>query len=49
MKPTSTLLVRHLPPDLTSDEKEELLKHFGAVQVKILSSKIKKSNILFAR
>lgn len=49
MAPTRTLLLRHLPPDLSSYEKEELLKHFGAVHVKSLSSKIKKSNIVFAR
>lgn len=49
MGPTRTLLLRHLPPDFSSTEKEELMKHFGAVHVKILSSKIKKSNIVFAR
>lgn len=32
-----TLLVRHLPAELTAAEKEDLLKHFGAVSVRVLS------------
>jgi hypothetical protein len=46
---STTLLIRHLPSYFSSDEKEELLKYFGAVQIKDLSSKIKKSSIVFAR
>jgi len=49
MGSTRTLLIRHLPPDFSSDEKGDLLRHFGAVHVKNLSSKIKKSNAVFAR
>nr|CAD7434435.1 unnamed protein product [Timema monikensis] len=44
-----TLLIRHLPPDLSLEEKEDLLKHFGATHVKCISSKVKKNNITFAR
>lgn len=32
-----TLLVRHLPAELTAAEKEDLLQHFGAVAVRVLS------------
>ncbi|KYO23550.1 RNA-binding region-containing protein 3 [Alligator mississippiensis] len=32
-----TLLVRHLPAELTAVEKEELLRHFGAVSARVLS------------
>lgn len=49
MGSTRILLIRHLPPYFSIDEKEDLLKHFGAVHVKNLSSKIKKSNTVFAR
>ncbi|XP_046993294.1 RNA-binding region-containing protein 3-like [Schistocerca americana] len=49
MIPSSTLVVRHLPSDFTDEEKEDFLKHFGAIQVKCISSKIKKSNLTFAR
>uniref|UniRef100_A0A8D0GWI4 RNA-binding region-containing protein 3 n=1 Tax=Sphenodon punctatus TaxID=8508 RepID=A0A8D0GWI4_SPHPU len=32
-----TLLVRHLPAELSAPDKEGLLKHFGAVSVRVLS------------
>lgn len=32
-----TLLVRHLPAELTAAEKEELLRHFGAAAVRVLA------------
>lgn len=35
----NTLLIRHLPSSLTSDDKEELFKHFGAVRVKVMGAK----------
>lgn len=34
-----TLLVRHLPAELTAEEKEDLLKYFGAQSVRVLSDK----------
>ncbi|KAL1006675.1 hypothetical protein UPYG_G00075260, partial [Umbra pygmaea] len=34
-----TLLIRHLPADLSLDEKEDLLKYFGAAAVRVLSDK----------
>ncbi|XP_015271587.1 PREDICTED: RNA-binding protein 40 [Gekko japonicus] len=36
-KNSRTLLVRHLPSALSSSEKEELLRHFGASSVRVLS------------
>lgn len=36
-KSNRILLVRHLPAVLTASEKEELLRHFGASSVRILS------------
>ncbi|XP_067002848.2 RNA-binding region-containing protein 3 [Anabrus simplex] len=45
---SKTLRIRHLSPDLTDEEKEELLVHFGAVRVKVLSSKIRKNSVVFA-
>ncbi|XP_054289007.1 RNA-binding region-containing protein 3-like isoform X2 [Macrosteles quadrilineatus] len=44
-----TLLIRHLPSALSHQEKSELLKHFGAVDVKIVGPETKKSNLVFAR
>lgn len=35
----STLLVRHLPSTLSKDEKEDLLKHFGACRVRVMGNK----------
>lgn len=32
---TKTLLIRHLPAELSQDEKEDLLKYFGAKSVKV--------------
>uniref|UniRef100_A0A6Q2Z4S3 RNA-binding region-containing protein 3 n=1 Tax=Esox lucius TaxID=8010 RepID=A0A6Q2Z4S3_ESOLU len=34
-----TLIIRHLPADLSRDEKEDLLKYFGAVAVRVFSDK----------
>lgn len=34
-----TLIIRHLPGDLTREEKEDLLKYFGAVSVRVFSDK----------
>ncbi|XP_054837478.1 RNA-binding region-containing protein 3 [Eublepharis macularius] len=36
-KNSRTLLVRHLPSALSASEKEELLRHFGASSVRVLS------------
>lgn len=38
-KKSRTLIVRHLPRELNRDEKEDLLKYFGASSVKVLSEK----------
>ncbi|CAI9726866.1 RNA-binding region-containing protein 3 [Octopus vulgaris] len=37
----STLLVRHLPSQLTNEDKENLLFHFGAIRVKVLDNSMK--------
>lgn len=34
-----TLLIRHLPGELSPDEKEDLLKYFGAESVRIFSNR----------
>ncbi|KAL0271308.1 UNVERIFIED_CONTAM: hypothetical protein PYX00_008441 [Menopon gallinae] len=44
-----TLVIKHLPPDLSDSDKEELLKHYGAKAVKCISSETKKYNVIFAR
>ncbi|KAG7269674.1 hypothetical protein CRUP_029792 [Coryphaenoides rupestris] len=36
---SKTLLVRHLPSELSREEKEDLLKYFGAYSVRVLSTK----------
>ncbi|XP_072535245.1 RNA-binding region-containing protein 3 [Salminus brasiliensis] len=38
-KRSKTLIVRHLPADLSREEKEDLLKYFGACFVRVLSVK----------
>uniref|UniRef100_A0A8C8R8X2 RNA-binding region-containing protein 3 n=1 Tax=Pelusios castaneus TaxID=367368 RepID=A0A8C8R8X2_9SAUR len=43
-----TLLVRHLPADLTAAEKEDLLRHFGAVSVRVLSDQGRLKHTAFA-
>lgn len=44
-----TLRVKNLPKELSDTEKEEFLRHFGAVKVKIISSKAKQKSIAFAK
>lgn len=36
---SKTLIVRHLPAELSREEKEELLAYFGASSVRVLSDK----------
>ncbi|XP_041924320.1 RNA-binding region-containing protein 3 isoform X1 [Alosa alosa] len=38
-KQSRTVIVRHLPADLTREEKEDLLKYFGAGAVRVLSER----------
>lgn len=38
-KKSKTLMIRHLPKELSRDEKEDLLKYFGASSVRVLSEK----------
>lgn len=44
-----TLLIRHLPPELTNEEKTSFLSHFGAVNVKILGPETNGKNLVYAR
>ncbi|XP_035511568.1 RNA-binding region-containing protein 3 isoform X1 [Morone saxatilis] len=43
-----TLLVRHLPAELSKDEKEDLLKYFGAESVRVFSSTGRLKHAAFA-
>ncbi|XP_035393340.1 RNA-binding region-containing protein 3 [Cygnus atratus] len=43
-----TLLVRHLPAELTAAEKEELLRHFGAASVRVLADHGRLKHTAFA-
>ncbi|KAG2461339.1 RBM40 protein, partial [Polypterus senegalus] len=36
---SKTLIIRHLPSELTRNEKEDLLKYFGALSVRVFSDK----------
>ncbi|KAJ8376087.1 hypothetical protein SKAU_G00066670 [Synaphobranchus kaupii] len=38
-KRSKTLIIRHLPAELTRDEKEDLLKYFGAASARVFSDK----------
>lgn len=38
-KRNRTVIVRHLPADLAREEKEDLLKYFGAVAVRVMSDR----------
>lgn len=43
-----TLLVRHLPAELSAEEKEDLLRYFGAQSVRVLSEKGRLKHMAFA-
>ncbi|XP_006007971.1 RNA-binding region-containing protein 3 isoform X2 [Latimeria chalumnae] len=45
---SKTLIVRHLPSELSCGEKERLLKYFGAVSVKVSSDKGRLKHTAFA-
>ncbi|XP_029955212.1 RNA-binding region-containing protein 3 isoform X2 [Salarias fasciatus] len=45
---SKTLLVRHLPAELSVDEKEDLLKYFGAESVRVLSTRGRLKHAAFA-
>ncbi|XP_078075164.1 RNA-binding region-containing protein 3 isoform X2 [Mustelus asterias] len=47
-KSSKTILVRHLPSELTRNEKVELLKYFGAQSVRVLSDKGRLKHTAFA-
>ncbi|XP_041824586.1 RNA-binding region-containing protein 3 [Melanotaenia boesemani] len=45
---SKTLLVRHLPAELSQDEKEDLLKYFGAESVRVFSNRGRLKHAAFA-
>ncbi|KAM9331745.1 RNA-binding region-containing protein 3 isoform 1-T2 [Pholidichthys leucotaenia] len=45
---SKTLVVRHLPAELSRDEKEDLLKYFGAESVRVFSDKGRMKHAAFA-
>ncbi|XP_069497991.1 RNA-binding region-containing protein 3 [Ambystoma mexicanum] len=48
VRKSRTLLVRHLPSELTYEDKEELLKYFGAQSVRVFSDKGRLKRTAFA-
>lgn len=44
-----TLRIKNMPKELTSSEKEDLLRHFGAVKVKTITSKSNQKSVVFAK
>ncbi|KAL3856588.1 hypothetical protein ACJMK2_011323 [Sinanodonta woodiana] len=48
-KEACTLVVRHLPADLTPAEKEELLCHFGATHIRVMGTKGPMKHMAFAK
>lgn len=44
-----TLKVKNLPKELTSAEKEDFLKHFGATKVKVISPKSGQRSVVYAK
>ncbi|XP_050431588.1 RNA-binding region-containing protein 3-like isoform X2 [Adelges cooleyi] len=49
MKSSCTIIVRHMPPEITDEHKVDFLQHFGAQHVKLLTSKAHKRCIAYAR
>ncbi|XP_073344428.1 RNA-binding region-containing protein 3 isoform X2 [Pagrus major] len=45
---SKTLLIRHLPAELSQDEKEDLLKYFGAETVRVFSNRGRLKHAAFA-
>ncbi|KAF6207357.1 hypothetical protein GE061_018598 [Apolygus lucorum] len=45
----STLVIKHLPPELDVNDRVDLLKTLGAVDVSCISSEVKKSSLTFAK
>ncbi|XP_051789177.1 RNA-binding region-containing protein 3 [Erpetoichthys calabaricus] len=45
---SKTLIIRHLPSELNRNEKEDLLKYFGAVSVRVFSDKGRMKHTAFA-
>lgn len=43
------LRIKNLPKELTDTEKEDFLRHFGAIKVKIITSKAKQKSVAFAK
>ncbi|KAG7524660.1 hypothetical protein JOB18_015284 [Solea senegalensis] len=48
LQSSKTLLIRHLPAELNGDEKEDLLKYFGADSVQVFSNRGRMKHTAFA-
>ncbi|KAK3576477.1 hypothetical protein CHS0354_028526 [Potamilus streckersoni] len=48
-KEACTLVVRHLPADLTPTEKQDLLCHFGATHIRVMGTKGPMKHMAFAK
>lgn len=46
---SATIIVRHLPPQISCEYLEEFLRYFGALYIKILTSKTNKRCVAYAR
>lgn len=44
-----TLRIKHLPKELTDAQKEQFIRHFGAVKVKVITSKAKAKSVIYAK
>ncbi|XP_060535128.1 RNA-binding region-containing protein 3 [Cylas formicarius] len=46
---TDTLRIKNLPKELSEHQKEDFARHFGAVKVKVLTSKAKEKAVVYAK
>ncbi|ENN75656.1 hypothetical protein HUJ04_008836 [Dendroctonus ponderosae] len=44
-----TLRIKHLPKELTDVQKEQFIRHFGAIKVKVITSKAKATSVIYAK
>lgn len=44
-----TLRIKHLPKELTDAQKEDFVRHFGAIKVKVITSKAKAKSVVYAK
>ncbi|KAF7271192.1 hypothetical protein GWI33_015898 [Rhynchophorus ferrugineus] len=44
-----TLRIKHLPKELSDAQKEDFIKHFGAIKAKVITSKAKAKSVVYAK